>query len=666
MRYRSRRVLVSIMGDEVVPYLCSVKISGPEPDSDEVSEMMDAVAHAIEAGWEAPRVSADAVEDVEVPDESSDDDRSDGRILDYRVLAYPGGAIVLVVLDGGDLLQTSVAVAGLAGHLTTWSPGLLEYSPDEIKISTIDEPYDDTTWLPPLNEDDESESERPHWRLAELLGRELLDYAAKYLLAQAVRSLRDPTHPVDGHRARDIVLGSVESPWRTEMVSGLGVLLVQAARVENSSGAFAELLVQGSGAPELAADLLRRSRETGAELETDGWTDDEMRGHVLVESFMKDHDLLWNRVKDDESDDEYEDRSQRQLRALLWAGLRALATMSYTLRQLSGPWQLLDALGGDDITEILAEEERDQADKIAAEDDEELESSAMALVLFWLAIRNPELLRTSVSESLMVQVADMVEPFHHLFCAISVMTGSGPLKAAIEEEPPPNGIRADLEDFAAALARTEADRADDPDDPYNDMHAALEVVLDEESELTEVICYLLDITTLAARFTATSANPNRALEGYVSDPLMLTYYLLVEPTLHAAVILHRHDDDDAVRTRTLSLAASVAPIAAGDMARQFPSLSEDDPRVGPAWRARALRWIETALRQAEEKGDQSVIDAQLGCSADALELIRAVRACRDLPADWSCERLTAAGAEAAAAILHSANATECAEDVFGI
>jgi hypothetical protein len=124
---------------------------------------------------------------------------------------------------------------------------------------------------------------------------------------------------VESRRARDIVLSAVEDPWGRELTSALAVLLIQAARIESNSGSFASLVVQGAGAPELAADLLRRARETGHESETEGWTDDEMRGHVLVEGFIEHHQLIWNRVLDGESPAEYEDRSRAQLRNLLWA-----------------------------------------------------------------------------------------------------------------------------------------------------------------------------------------------------------------------------------------------------------------------------------------------------------------------------------------------------------
>lgn len=513
--YPSRNLvrLASCHLGEVVPFLCKVMISGPEPDAGGVSLMMDAVGNAIEAGWDAPRVVADEDDGTEIPGEPPDDDLPDGAILDYRVFGYPGGAVIIVVLDGGDLVQTSVAIAGLAQHLISWSPGLLAYSPDEIKISKIDKPYDAGNWLPPVDEDDESDSERPHWPLAELLDDKLQEMASAYLLARAVRSLWDPADPVESHRARDIVLGAVEDPWGRELMSSLAVLLIQTARLESNSGSFANLVVQGAGAPELAADLLRRARETGHEHETEGWTDDEMRGHVLVEGFMQDHQLLWNRVLDGESPAECEDRTHRQLRTLLWAGLRALATMADTLRHLNGPWQLLDALGHGDhtIVSILAQEEEEQEEENAEEDRGEVDSAAAALVLVWLAIHHSELLDTPAGDRLVEQVIEDISSFHQAFYATMVMVGPGPLKAALADKPARGQLQADIDDFAAALSVTEDDHPDDLADPYDDMHGALEVLLGENTDLHEAVRSLLAITGLAARFTSTDANPNRTL-----------------------------------------------------------------------------------------------------------------------------------------------------------
>jgi hypothetical protein len=292
-----------------------------------------------------------------------------------------------------------------------------------------------------------------------------------------------------------------------------------------------------------------------------------------------------------------------------------------------------------------------------------VESAAAALVLVWLAVRHPDLLDTPAGDSLVAQASDDVSAFHHVFHATMVMIGSGPLKAALAERPAPDELQADIEDFAAALSATEGDQSDDSDDPYDDMHAALELVLDEKSDLDEVIRYLLAITSLASTLTGTEANPNRTREGYVSTPRMLTHYLLVEPAMHAVLTLNRHDDDDAVRARMLSFAAQVAPVAASDMVVEFPSLIGDDPTLEPASRMRARHWIEKALRLADEREDGS--DADLNCTTDARTLVRAVSVGHDLPADWPVDRLASAGAEAASAILHSMGAAERAEEVFG-
>ena len=627
--------------------------------------MMDAVASAIEAGWEAPRIFADEDDDPGALEESPEDDASpDGAILDYRVLGYPGGAIILVVLDGGDLMQTSVAITGLAQHLTTWSPGLLEYSPDEVTIAKVDEPYDGENWLPRIGEDDEEDKEQPRWHLAELLDDDLQELAAEYLLAQGIRSLWQPTDPVEGYRARDVVLGAAEDPWGRELTSALGVLLVRAARFEHLSGSSANLVIQGSGEPELAADLLRRARETGPEAKTDDWDDDEMRGHVLVERFMAEHQLSWNLVRDDESVQEYEERGNRQLRALLWAGLRALATMAMPLSHLSGPWQLLDQLGGYPLVSVLAQGEEEQNEEDAEEDLEEVESAAAAHVLVWLAVRHPELLDGTAAGSLVEQVTENASALHHVLCEALLMAGAGPLQAALASFPPPPGASAGIKDFIAALEVTETAEAGTAEDPYDDMHRALDRVLASGAGLEQRIRWVLAVTGLAARLTETDANPRRDAEEHVSSPLTLTRYLLAMPAMHAAVVLHRHDDDNAVRTRMLSLSAEVAPVAAGDMASELPDLTGDDPRLEPAAKARAVNWIENAVRLAREQGRDAALEANSRSGADAHLLVQAVTSGLDLPAAWPVTRIVAASAEAASAILHAAAATEFAEEVF--
>ena len=146
-----------------MPYLCEIAISGPEVDLDEASQVTEAVTAAVEAGWHSPAIVSDL-------DDEPDLEPGDNSVLDYRVFGYPGGAIILVVVDCDDLEQAALAAAALARHLITWSPDLLAYSVDKVSASRRDEPYEGDSWLRPELEDDEEEA---RWPQAELLGEEL-------------------------------------------------------------------------------------------------------------------------------------------------------------------------------------------------------------------------------------------------------------------------------------------------------------------------------------------------------------------------------------------------------------------------------------------------------------------------------------------------------------
>ncbi|HEV3380279.1 MAG TPA: hypothetical protein VG142_04800 [Trebonia sp.] len=653
-----------------MPYLCQVRITGPTPDPDGVSQMMDAVSDAIQAGWEAPRVVTD--DDADLTGAPASDltreitggegDSPDGAILDYQVLGYPGGAIIVVVLDSGDLTQTAVAATGLAQHLTTWSPGMLEYSPGEVSISQLDEPYDEENWLPPLiDESDEDVAEDPRWPMAGLLDGELRSLSAEYLLARAVRSLWDPTE--SSRDAWNVAARAVEYPWGGELTRALGVLLVraarfEAARLETEGAAAAKLIVRGSGTPELAGELLRLARETAAE---PGNESDESRGHLLTERFIEEHDLGWNRVTEGEAPDEAEGRSDRQLRALLWAGLRALATLTFSLKDCTGPWQVLEQLDGKPLVSFLAGEEEARNEEDTEEDLEETEAAAAALVLVWLAITEPGLLDRA-PDWLLQEVRENGGSFHHVVYHALLLAGTGPVNAAVAAMTVPDWIdriRPDVEAFATALAAT-ADS--DAIDPYDDMHAALERILAPDMpDLDSRIRYVLQVIGLAAEFTGTAVNTRLAKPGAIASARQLAEYLLAHPAMHAALVLHRDDDDSAVRTRALSLAAQVAPTAAGALAADFPGLSGDDPRLEPASRTQVLHWIEEAVRAA---GGKVRSENDLECGEDARALAVTVMNGGDLP-DWPARRLVAAGAEGAAAVLHAAGAADLADDVFG-
>jgi hypothetical protein len=244
------------------------------------------------------------------------------------------------------------------------------------------------------------------------------------------------------------------------------------------------------------------------------------------------------------------------------------------------------------------------------------------------------------------------------------MAGSGPLAAALAETGTPAQLRPSIDGFAVALAVTEHDDAGESADAYDDMHRALERVLAQGPDLDERIRYLLAVAGVAARLTAAEVNPRRTVEGYVSTPRMLTHYLLLEPAMHAPLILYQDDEDAAVRTRMLALAAQVAPVAAGDLAAEFPELEGDDPRLEPASRTRALRWIENALQLAHERGHRHSAETNPGGSADAQTLVAAMTAAAELPGQWPIDRFVSAAANAAASILHLIGATDLGQDVF--
>ncbi|WP_433435417.1 hypothetical protein [Nonomuraea sp. CA-141351] len=155
----------SVVREGFMPHLGMIKISGADSGRVDTDRLMEAVATAIEVGWDSPLVMSE--------DEPENEHEHGGAIQDYRVLGYPGGATIYVLLAGGELEQIAVAVAALGRHLTTWSPELLAYSVAEVSISRYDEPYDADNWLPPF--DDEDDQPRPHWPPEALLASIFLD-----------------------------------------------------------------------------------------------------------------------------------------------------------------------------------------------------------------------------------------------------------------------------------------------------------------------------------------------------------------------------------------------------------------------------------------------------------------------------------------------------------
>ncbi|WP_433435416.1 hypothetical protein [Nonomuraea sp. CA-141351] len=450
----------------------------------------------------------------------------------------------------------------------------------------------------------------------------------------------------------------------------MGTLLIRAAQLEAQSGTDAMRTVQGAGDPALAADLLRKARQTASEDATEGWTEDEMRGHLLIEKFMEEHALDWNRARDGETHRQANKRSADQLRQLLWAGLKTLATLASSLRHVNNAWQLLHGLGDDEVVALLAELETERIDATIDQDQQEMEAAAAAHAAIWLAIHRPVLLNAEQCQWIIDIVIEDTDTFHQLVYSTLVMAGTGPVRAAVD--------RVDLlaETYDAMTEFVRAQTLTDPDDgsprpfgveageAYNDMHRALEEALDDDGDLYEQVCGILAVVGVAAELTATEVNSHLGMERYISAPHELTRELLKRAAEHAAVILSEEESDSngSVRLSALSMIAQIAPDAAGEMTTDLPDLASDDPRDEPAARARAHQWVVDALRlvQDHSSGDG---ETKVAGSPDAQLVCKAIMADEEMP-KWPIQRLVAAAAEATASLLQASSLSKSATQIF--
>jgi hypothetical protein len=421
-----------------------------------------------------------------------------------------------------------------------------------------------------------------------------------------------------------------------------------------------------------AADLLQRVRATAHERQTDGWTDDPMRGHVLIESFMTDHSLLWNRVLEEETSAETDRRRNRQLRQLLWAGLRTLATMSSPYKNVSNPWELLDYLDGGEVVAQFAERETGRIESATEEDETEIEYATAAHAAVWLAIRRPDLLTTEQGIEIIDAVSDDVSSFHQLVHSALIMAGAGPVGAAVKDQTVSEAVQSPMEDFVRAQEVTEQEGFGtgtidaETGDPYNDMHAALEEALEEDDDdLLERLYALLTIVGSAAKLTASEVNPHLGDEGYISDPRGIAMELLKRPAEYAALILSEvPDEKEVLRLGTLAKIARVAPVAAGEMASDLPGLVGEDPRVEPAAQERARRWVIDALQAVQDDGHPYDQGPALSLSIDARALLDALTTGDTTPEGWPIRRFVAAAAEAVAGLLQGGSSAHLLVEVF--
>jgi hypothetical protein len=267
------------------------------------------------------------------------------------------------------------------------------------------------------------------------------------------------------------------------------------------------------------------------------YDDDRMRGHVLVEDFMEHHQLQWNRRSNDLDDEAGERHSREQLRALLWAGLRVLATLTHDLTDHApSPWLWLADLDSDNLSPavgVFAELDDERLTVAAEDDDQELADAAEAHVLVRAALLHPELLDNAAFDepgSPLSDTAVTAGPLHHVAHDTLIILGADAVQTATDT--------AHLTKTAALalppLRAIEALRVDDADpdaDPYNDLHAALEQLLPTSGNTRRRIRQARSLLSLIrAAATATPGTPARVARELFLDPAATACVLLSTDT----------------------------------------------------------------------------------------------------------------------------------------
>ncbi|XVV07254.1 hypothetical protein ACQPW3_18475 [Actinosynnema sp. CA-248983] len=555
-----------------MPYAVWIELSDPDPPgSDDVAHARrpDLVLELIEAGGAADGPLLEEDDDAGVVAEEP------VALLDVRVLTYPEGARVGLAVDAVDLPAALAVGLGLARYLSG-TPTLFGWRLESISGAKLDAPVEPDVWLPSLEDD------RPRFPIAEHLPRELQEPAAQYLLAAAAADVNDPagrgSWRVD---AADLVAGSVEHPWGRELVAALGGLLVAACRAE---AVRHPLVGRGGGDPALAQALLDAVRADHDAPGT-GADQDGTRGHLLLEDFTAAHDLQWNRVDPDADPDLAEERRRAQLRALLWAGLRCLATMGRDgLAAAESPWVWLADLDSDDVATVVdhfADRDAEQTAEAAEEAEALLYGATQAHLLMRLALLHPDLLAADRITAARNDLRISTEPLQHL--GFHALTSFG--SAAVERATLPAHAADAARSVLTALRAVDAEE----DDALDDLYAAIEDLLPTrhiaDRERQAHTAAFLDLVTATA--------------GAGDDAARVARELLAFPAELACIVADLPDGGQAehtLRLRVLAAAASLDPAVAGEVAADLPALRSKDPRDEPALHAEAAVWWGRAVR----------------------------------------------------------------------
>jgi len=639
-----------------VPYLGQVIIVGPEPEPGRRQHFIDALGAAMAQGWDSPFARALSADDT--GDSEPDRDRPARVVLEHRIFGYPGGATITAVLDGDSLEfeEAAATLASLGRHLTTWSPELLEYTLQQVDVSRLEQRWDEDNWLPPL--DRFAADDEPVRPLSALLGDPLQQLAAQYLVAGAVRSVWEPgkrvNHPV--FTARDLALGAADHFWQDEITTVLGAMLIQAARLEkNDDRDHAHLCVAEGASRTVTDDLVRRARLTANDSETDGFTDDQMRGHLLLEGFIKANHLDW--MASDERPDHREARRVDLMRQILGAGFGALATLRLTVRGVvRSAWELAAELTEDPVVTVIADLESARIDEDIDHDAAEVWAIATSHAAVWTAIHRPDLLDTGVGRELLDDLTDNLGTLHHVVYSTLAILGPGTNAAVLDDPRLSPTVKPPMRDFVAAQRSFQDDGYSG--DVLDTMHRAVGTVLELGREDPGCLREVLRFITIAVSLAATEADANPGQQGSVVTPEDLSAALLWHADRHSTIVFSQESHgDDAIRTARLAVLALLAPEAAAAMAAQLPLLDDEDPRSGPAAREQAMRWIHKAAEFAADQAEETPSDPE---GSDARLLLALYRDGQPAPEDWAARRLVAAAAEAAAFLIHPTSLEDAA------
>ncbi|MEV6907209.1 hypothetical protein [Amycolatopsis sp. NPDC051071] len=614
-------------------------------------QLPDLIVELLKAGWDVPVVPR--LDDEDDPPAVDEDEDTGPGLLDMRVLGYPDGAMIGLAVDTEVLEVATTIGASLGRHLADAAPALLGWTTDSLRATKLTSPDPSGDWLPPLRDDG------PRFPVAEHLRSDLLEMAAQFLIAGAVRDLHDPTgesrYTPEAVDAADLVAGAAtQHPWGREVAGDLGTLLIAAGRGEAASGTRRPLIGRGGGDTALAQQLLESVRGEIDE-PTIAFDDDRMRGHVLVEEFMERHDLQWNQ-HNDEDPDAGERRSSDQLRALLWAGLRALATLSHDVTDHArSPWLWLTGLRIDRISPavgVLAEID-DEHLTVADEDDtEELASAAQAHLIVRAALLYPDLLESEDFTEPWSPLSDTTVtagPLHHIAGEALTALGSD----AIQKAASTTKLRKTADLVLPSLRAIEAlqeDNEDDEGDPYNDLFHALEQLLPGPRKKTNrrlrLIRDFLSLLTAAA---------NTASE----TPAKIASSLTIAPAATACVLLSSDDSDrteQRLQIHILIAAAALDPTIAGSYAADLPALRSKDPRDEPALRNQVNIWWNRVLHVIRQQPE--LLSDQPPCPDPGASLLKTTT--DNTEPSSTLDHLTTA--QAAVAVIQAISAISVAHD----